>query len=125
MLAHRGDVSEGTKSKVLKRCKILGKDVVFYTDGRHVVDGVKLTEQEAHDSELLRFAHASILINGPVGDMAACYVDMSRSPPSIWLYDKPASVFIRDAKAAILAGKVSRDQLEDEPVSILRGLRNE
>jgi hypothetical protein len=87
MLKHQ-NVSESSKHKVIAVRSILNHTVTFYADGIRTVDNLDLTEQEFHDSEILRFAHASILINEAVGDKKACYVDATKNPAEVWVYNK-------------------------------------
>jgi len=88
MTAHKGDVSEGNKCKLIARRKILNKYVEFYRDGTRRIFGTGLNDEESYDSEILRFAHASILINGPVGDKRLCWVDATKDPVELWLYNR-------------------------------------
>jgi len=86
MQKHRGDVSEGTQPKIIAQRRILNKIVTFYHNGLRIIEGVDLNEQEVHESEVLRFAHASLLISAPVGDKQACYVDATKNPVEVWVY---------------------------------------
>ena len=69
-----------------------------------IVKGVPLDDEESHDSEILRFAHASILIASPVGDKAKCYVDASKNPVEIWIYGMPAEKYLAGAEQCIANG---------------------
>lgn len=86
MREHVGDVSETSKTRLVCERRILGRRVKFYENGLRVIDG--LDDQESYDSEILRFAHASILIKQPVGDKRLCYVDATKDPVELWLYNK-------------------------------------
>lgn len=86
MREHTGDVSENSKTELLCERRILGRLVKFYTNGLREVEG--LDEQESYDSEILRFAHASILIQQGVGDKRLCYVDATKDPIELWLHGK-------------------------------------
>ena len=89
MRKHTGDVSEGNRVELEARRSILGMEVEFYRDGtRRFVNATNLNEEEMYNSEILRFAHASILINGPVGDKKLCWVDATKNPVELWLYNK-------------------------------------
>ncbi|MDX1372718.1 MAG: hypothetical protein R3321_09625, partial [Nitrososphaeraceae archaeon] len=69
MRAHAGDVSEGTRHKIMAKRVILGKKVIFYENGLRVIENEKdINEEEQFNSEILRLAHASLLINDAVGD---------------------------------------------------------
>ncbi len=88
MLKHKS-VSEGSRHEVTTRRTILGHRVTFYRDGHREVQGVdSLDEQEIHDSEILRFAHASILTGEPSGSKLKCWVDASVNPVEVWLHGK-------------------------------------
>lgn len=104
MHAHKGDVSEGTKFKLEAEKNILGVKVLFYANGLRQVKGVPLDDEEAYNSEVLRFAHASILTSSPVGDKAKCYVDASKNPVEVWLYGMRAETYIKGAKQCIANG---------------------
>lgn len=86
-LKHK-NVSEGDKRFEIASRYILGKLVKFYNDGYREIIGVELDEQEIHDSQILRFAHASLLINEPVGDKKLCWVDARTNPVNVWIYNK-------------------------------------
>jgi len=86
MREHVGDVSVTSKTRLMCERMILGRRVKFYENGLREIQG--LDEQESYDSEILRFTHASILINQPVGDKRLCYVDATKDPVELWLYGK-------------------------------------
>lgn len=116
MFKHKGDVSEGAKSKIIATRKILGREVIFFQNGLRFIKGLDLTEQEQFDSEILRLAHASILIQGPVGDKKSCYVDAVKNPIEVWIYGKPLSRFIREYTHRVRTGEVEVDFLLNEHV---------
>ena len=110
MLRHQGNLSTG--SKAIKFCsrEILGKFIRFYENGEHFILGkTDVTEEEQFNSEILRFAHASLLVSGPVGDKQRLWVDATKNPVEVWLYGMPAKKFVREAKKAIDGGKLSVD----------------
>jgi hypothetical protein len=119
------DVSEGSKSKLIATRVILGFKVLFYQNGLRVIEGLKLTEQEQIDSEILRLAHASILINEPVGSKHTCYVDATKNPVEVILYDMPAEIFIRDSIQLIRNGELDYDFLLNEHIKATLELTNE
>jgi len=80
------DVSEGSEDKPIASRIILGRRIDFYRNGRRMLQGIKLTDQEKHDSEILRFTHASMLIGEPCGNKKYCYVDATQNPVEIWLF---------------------------------------
>jgi len=88
LMKHRGEISEGDRYKIIATRTILGRKVDFYRNQLRVVHGTNLTEEESYNSELLRFAHASILINGPVGDKKICWIDATQEPVELWLYNR-------------------------------------
>lgn len=94
-ITHSKPVSEGTRHKLVATRTVLGRKVQFFNDGTRAIGGTKeVSEQEAYDSELLRFAHASILTGVPAGEKSFLWVDSSKDPVEIWLYGKQ----IRNAK---------------------------
>lgn len=86
-IRHR-DVSEGSRHYVIAERILLGYLVLFFNDGYRHVEGIDLNDEELHNSELLRFAHASLLINQPVGEKTYLYVDSSQKVVDVWLYGK-------------------------------------
>lgn len=112
---HDGNVSSGSKAKVLAKRTVLGKRITFYENGMHVIHGeLDITEEEMFNSNILRFIHASLLINEPVGDKAKIWVNAAVNPVQVWLYGMPIEQFIRKALFAIRTGKVSADCLLDQ-----------
>ena len=121
---HDGNVSEGTKHRELARRRLLNREVVFYSDGFHFID-VEITEQEQYESQILRFAHASILIGQPVGDKASCYVDATKNPIEVVIYNIPLEQFIAKSAKLIKSGQLDEDLLLGEPVKTVTELKNE
>ena len=109
MFKHKGDVSEGSKGKVMAKRWILGKRVTFYENGLREVKDEDLSEEDQHNSEVLRLTHASLLINDAVGDKKSCYVDARVDPVEVIIYGMPATEFIKRAKTAVKAGEISED----------------
>lgn len=116
MLLHSGDVSEGTQYKVLARRQILRRNVIFYHNGLRVIEGVDLNEQEVHESEILRLAHASLLVGSPVGDKRLCYVDATVNPVGIWIYGMPIEQFLATSQRLVEAQQLGIEPLLEEPV---------
>ena len=126
MRKHRGDVSEGSQDKLIAKRSIVGKLVNFYHNGRREVRGVKgLTEEEINNSEILRLAHASLLLGEPVGDKRACYVDATKNPVEIWIYRMTVEEFLKTSKSCIVGGKLEQDFLLNEPIKKTVELSNE
>jgi hypothetical protein len=123
--AHNGDVSEGSKTQLVARRKVLGYTVRFYQNGLRLIEGLGLTEQEQFDSQILRYAHASILIDGPVGDRKTCYVNATVDPVEIVLYGLPAKLFLKRAKLLVESGQLEGDFLLEEHVKKTSELKNE
>lgn len=123
MLRHSGDVSEGTNHKVLATRTILNRKVTFYSDGTHFIHRTGLNEEESFNSGILRFAHASLLINMPVGDKAYCYVDATKEPMEVYVYGMKLEDFIRKAKYLIKMGKVPKDYILDQEFPNVRDVR--
>ena len=116
MLKHSGDVGIADKAQLLARRTILGRIVRFYTNGEHIVEHEGLTDDEQFESEILRFAHASLLINAGVGDKKIMYVNAVVNPCAVWIYGRRAETFINEAKAK-LSGEVIVDS---NPVQLMR-----
>lgn len=109
MRAHIGDVSEGSKSKIMAERIILGKRVTFYENGLRVVHDRDLSEDDEHQSEILRLTHASLLIGQPVGDKRQCWVDASTNPVSVVIYNMPANTFVKKATQLMRHGDIDPD----------------
>jgi hypothetical protein len=109
MQEHKGDVSIGSKSKVMAKKMILGKKVTFYENGLRVVKDEDLSEDDQYHSEVLRLAHASLLIGQPVGDKRQCWVDASVNPVDVWIYNMPAEQFIKKATHLMRHGHIDPD----------------
>lgn len=116
MAKHRGDVSEGTQLKVIARRHILNRLVIFYHNGLRVIKGVNLNEQEVHESEVLRLAHASLLIGSPVGDKRACYVDATKDPVEVWVYGMKGEDFIKTSQCLAETQQFGLEFLLEEPI---------
>lgn len=121
---HDGDVSESSKTKIIAVKRLLSKTVIFYANGLRSITGVDITEQEQYDSQILRFAHASILINAPVGDKKSCYVDATKDPIEVVIYNTPIKEFIKKSVKSIRSGVVDPSFLLDTPISELKNERN-
>ncbi len=124
MMKHKGDVSEGTEYKILTTRIIIGKKVTFYRNGLRRVEGISLKEEEIHDSEILRLAHASILIGEPVGDKKKCYVDATKNPVEIWVYSMPMEEFLTKSKDLVKSQELDVEFLLEEPISKVVEARN-
>ena len=107
--ARHKDASESSKSRLTCSRLILGYTVNFYESGLRVVEGLPLDDQECFDSQILRFAHASVLIGEPVGDKCFCYVDSRANPVEVWLLNRRILCF--DDLRAVLPGidKIRKD----------------
>lgn len=125
MLKHRGDVSEGSQDKLMARRTIVGRKVKFYHNGRREVKGTGLNEEDIHNSEILRLAHASLLLGEPVGDKRACYVDATKNPVEVWIYRMTVEEFLKTSKSCIIGGKLEQDFLLNEPIRKTMELSNE
>ena len=123
MLKHKGDVSEGSKCKILAKRTILGHEVIFYENGLRETD-TELTDEEEFNSEILRLAHASILINDAVGDKTKCYVDARKNPVEVFIYGYPADRYIKRAKNLVKDGHVEADSILDQHLTQSKELKN-
>lgn len=124
MLKNSGDVSEGNKHKLIATRMILKKKVNFYANGLRIIEGTALDEQDAHDSEILRFAHASIFTGGPVGDKALCYVDATKSPVEVWIYGMLLEQFLKTSKNLVGNKQLDLEFLLEEPIRNTMELKN-
>ena len=93
----RQDLSETTRPRLIAVRTVLGKKVSFFSNGEHVVDGVKMSSAEMQESEVMRFAHASILMGRPAGDKKTLLVDACCDPAEVWIYGQRAAEFINRA----------------------------
>ncbi len=130
-MKHQGDVSEGSQANLLAVREICGRRVELYTSGEHLVDA-HITPEEMYDSEILRFAHASVIIEGPVGHKRTCYVDASSDTPvdryktrsqpcEVWCYGHELSDFIEASRRAIGVGTIATELIVDgDPTPELR-----
>jgi hypothetical protein len=116
MLRHNKDISEGTKYKIIAKRQILKKNVTFYSNGLRVIEGTDLNEQEMYDSEILRLAHASILVEKPVGDKRACYVDATKNPVEIWIYGMTIGRFLKSSQRLVETQQLQLEFLLEEPI---------
>ena len=98
IIKHTGDVSEGSEHKILAIRTIVGKKVTFYRNGYRRVRDLNLTEEDTYDSEILRLAHASILIGEAIGKKSYCYVDATVEPVEVWIYGMKAEQFLSSTK---------------------------
>ena len=109
MRAHTGDVSESSKAEIMARRTILGRKVTFYENGLRIVHSKDLSEDDQYNSEILRLAHASLLIGQPVGDKRQCWVDASTNPVTIVIYNTPASKFVKKVTHLMRNGDIDPD----------------
>lgn len=116
MLKHTGDVSEGTKFRVLAVRQILRRKVTFYVNGLRFIEGTDLNEEEMHNSEILRLAHASLLVEAGVGDKRYCYVDATKNPVEVWVYGMLVEDFIRTSQRLVETQELGLEFLLEEPI---------
>lgn len=116
MLKHTGDVSEGTQGKVVATKRILNRTVTFYHNGLRQIKGTSLNEQEAHESEILRLAHASLLVGAPVGDKRHCYVDATKNPVEVWIYNMTVEEFLKTSHSLVETQQLGIEFLLEEPI---------
>lgn len=123
MRKHAGSMSQGDQANLIATRTIAGRKIHFFRTGEHRIEGDQITEQEAYDSEVLRFAHASLITGTPVGDKALCYVDATRDPCDVWVFGMELDEFIKQSKAAILDGRCTiaiDEALETNPLQRLK-----
>jgi len=126
MLKHTGDVSADSKAKLEATRTILGRKVYFFSNGMRLIqDEDDLTEEEQFNSEILRLAHASLLINDSVGDTSQCYVDARKDPVEVIVYGYPVDRFIKKAKNLIKSGHIKQEYILDQHLGHTRDLENE
>lgn len=111
------EVSEGSKHRLVATRIVLGKRVDFYHNGLRKVHGLELDEQEIHDSEVLRFAHASILTGLPSGNKDLLYVDASVNPVEVWIEGMPFKKYMNMAKQAVQFGVVDPEFFIEQPLN--------
>ena len=108
---HRGDVSSSDMCRLIAKRNLLGQTVRFYTSGEHVIEGSTLPLADQYDSELLKFAHASLLVNGPVGDKRKLWVDATTDPCQVWIEGHSVVDFLRRARRRVMDGTISVAEL--------------
>ncbi len=124
MFKHSGDISAGTYNKIIAVRQILNRRVIFYHNGLRIIEGTDLSEQEMHDSEILRLAHASVLIEAPVGDKRCCYVDATKNPVEIWIYGMPIEQFLATSQQLVETQQLGIGFLLEEPIRKTVELKN-
>ena len=92
-----GNISD--KRQLIAKRTILGTRCEFFSNGEHTCDR-RLCDQEQHDSQLLKFAHASIIAGEPVGDKNRLWVDATKNPVEVWIYGSSAEVIRARAREA-------------------------
>ena len=125
MIKHKGDVSEGSTRVAVAYRYLLGRRVVFYHDGWRVIDKIKITEEEMFNSEILRFAHASLLTGEPVGDKRLCWVDATANPVKVWLFGTTLENFIKQSSRLVATREVDPDFLLGTPLDKVTEIKNE
>ena len=125
MVKHKGDVSEGSTRIPVATRYVLGRKVVFYHDGWRFIEQVKITEEEMFESEILRFAHASLLTGEPVGDKRLCCVDATANPVKVWLFGTTLEDFIKQSSKLVATGAVDPDFLLGTPLDRIKELKDE
>ena len=120
------DVSEGSQSKLFAVRTLLGRTVRFYTSGEHLTDAFEgtLTELEQYESQIMRFAHASLLSGQVEGDKRMLAVDATCDPCKVWTMGMPWEEFIRKAQLAKLAGLLTNEIIVDSFSTALPIIRN-
>jgi hypothetical protein len=111
-----GDTSTSSKAKLIATRTILGKTVTFFENGLRIIKDIDLDGEEQFNSEILKLAHASILMNAPVGDKKACYVDATKNPVEVIVYGLPVEEFIKRAKYLIRTGQIDKDFVLNSPL---------
>lgn len=118
---NKDDHSCGSRGTLIAIRRLLKREVRFYNNGERVIVGGDLNEQELHDSEILKFSHASILINQPVGDKKVLWVDATINPVDVWIYGEPWQNFLKRSKDAIINGIIDPEfAIEENPVKEIR-----
>jgi hypothetical protein len=126
MRKHNTGVSEGDKPNLFATRTILGKKCRFYRSGEHTVDAEEVTAEESYESILLRYTHASLLIQQPVGDKAVLWVDARTDPCEVWIHNMRAREFLEVAKLALKTGAIPQGLVvDDNPIPVVKELINE
>ena len=111
-LRHQGDVSEGDKPKPIGTRTILGRKVRFYASGEHIVDA-DIDAEDMYESEILRFAHASLICGIPVGDKQTTWVDASVDPCDVWMFGHRVADMIKGATKRVQNGTLDLSLVVD------------
>lgn len=111
-LRHQGDVSEGDKPKLIGTRTILGRQVWFYSTGEHIVDA-DIDAEQMYGSEILRFAHASLICGIPVGDKQTTWVDASIDPCDVWMFGHRVADMIKGATQRVQNGTLDLSLIVD------------
>jgi len=109
-----GDQSTSTVAALIASRTMLGRRVSFYSSGEHTVEGVTLTQAEQFDSELLRFAHASLIARTPIGDKRVLWVDASSDPIKVVIGGIEGEQYLRQVREAINVGTVPAEMVLDQ-----------
>ena len=120
----RQDNSVSSHAHALATRWVLGKRIVFYRSGEHVIQGQHgLTDEEQYNSELLRFVHASLLASQPIGDEQVLYVDASQDPVEVYICGLPGDEYMRQVREAIATGDVPAEMVadrDDQTISLIK-----
>ena len=112
----RESVSESSKARLIATRTIIGHTVHFYETGEHVIETISesdLSTEEMFNSEILKFAHASLIAGIPIGDKNLTWVDCSNNPCEVWMFGKTTEQFLTDVHRSIKNGRLDPNLILD------------
>ncbi len=112
----RKSVSESSKARLIATRTIIGHTVHFYESGEHVIETISerdLSTEEMFNSEILRFAHASLIAGIPIGDKSFTWVDATKNPCEVWIFGKTTEQFTRDVMERVKLGTIDPELILD------------
>lgn len=122
---HGKHLSEGDRPKLIATRMILNREVRFYSNGEHIAD-CEVPIDEQFNAEMLRFAHASLLVRQPVGDKAVLWVDATKDPCEVWVHGMTLEQFVQAIRFQIDTRAIDPEMIVDgDPIhAIKRNLDN-
>lgn len=111
------------RRELLARRTIIGRVCEFFVNGEHVVDAA-ITPEEEFNSEILRYAHVSLLTGQPEGNKATLLVDATKEPVEVWTYGMRLEEFLRRAVDLIEQGTIDPSLVMDgDPIPKMRTIK--
>lgn len=120
----RKPVSQSSKAKLIATRTVIGHTVNFYESGEHVIETMSqsdLSDEEMFNSEILRFAHASLISGVGVGDKSMTWVNATKNPVEVWMFGKPIEQLAKGIMGLIKSGAIDPGVILDgETVTTMR-----